>query len=559
MSTPMSQVYICSGVRLDNRYQHSIYFASQTAQREYFAGKVVKTFSAYSHHRRNWELKVEASVAEAQAWNYLYIINPGVKPYYYFVNKVEYVSDTTVKLWLELDVLQTNLFDNTTLLPCFVERQHTATDAVGEHTVPEGLEMGPYWNYHVYDMEDMSQMGILAMSSMNLCFNFTDGAVTETAYAQEFNGVYSGLGVYAFNDLVQLEKQLKALDEAGKSDAIVAIWMYPKNLVRVAKYTGDDETDWADFDFTGKVCARVMGASADPATLAVYANYSERLFGGYTPKNNKLYTHPYNLLYVTGNQGDKAEYKFEHFATGETYNFNLYGAISPDAGVKLAPAYYNIYGANTNYDEGVTLANFPPCAWDSDTYKVWLAQNYNQMNHGVESAVGSALLGVGMAIGGAVATAATGGLGAVAGAGAIAGGIGSLYSAYNQIGGIMAQKEDAKAQPPQARGTFSSTVNVASGRQTFSFYYKCIRKEYAQQIDDYFTMFGYKLNRVQTPNINARPAFTYVKTVGCKVTGEMSNEDITQIERIFDNGITFWKDGDKIGDYSQANAPVKEE
>lgn len=553
MSTPMTEVNICAGVRLDNRYQHTIFFASQEAQQEYFAGKVVRSFPAYSHHRRNWELKVEATVEVAQGWNYLYIVNPGMKPYYYFINKVEYVSDTTVKLWLELDVIQTNLFDMN-LLPCFVERQHTTTDAVGEHTVPEGLEMGPYCNYHVYDMEDMSEMGILAMSSMNLCFNFTDGAVTETAYAQEFNGVYSGLGVYAFNDLVQLEKQLKALDEAGKSDAIVAIWMYPKNLVRVAKYTGADETDWADFDFTGKVCGRVMGASADPATLALYNNYDENLFEGYEPKNKKLYTHPYNLLYVTGNQGDKAEYRFEQFNQGATYNFNLYGAISPDAGVKLAPVGYNLPGAVTNYDEGVTLANFPPCAWDSDTYKVWLAQNYNQMNHGVDTAVGSALLGVGLTVAGAVATVATGGMGAMAGVGAIGAGVSSLYNAYSQIGGIMAQKEDAKAQPPQAKGTFSSTVNVASGRQTFTFYYKCIRKEYAQQIDDYLTMFGYKLNRVQVPNINARPAFTFVKTVGCKVTGGMCNEDITYIERIFDNGITFWKDGNEIGNYTLDNA-----
>ena len=544
MSTPMTQVNICAGVRLDNRYQHTIFFASREAQQEYFAGKVVRTFPAYSHHRRNWELKVEATVAVAQGWNYLYIVNPGVKPDYYFINKVEYLSDTTVKLWLELDVIQTNLFEMN-LLPCFVERQHTTTDVIGEHTVPEALELGPYWNYHVFNMEDIAEMGILAMSSMNLCFNFTDGAVTQMAYAQKFNGVYSGLGVYAFEDLTQLENQLKALDEAGKGDAITAIWMYPKNLVTVAQYDGKGECAWGEFDFANKVCARVMGANADPATLALYDNYSGNLFEGYAPKNKKLYTHPYNLLYVTGNQGDKAEYRFEYFNSPDNkYHFNLYGAISPDAGVKLAPDAYNITGANVNYDEGITLGNFPPCAWDSDTYKVWLAQNYNQLAHAEQTAVIAGLAGLGTMVAGV----ATGNIG-MAGGGAV-----TAFSGFNQIGAIMAQKEDAKAQPPQAKGTFSSTVNVASGHQTFTFYYKCIRKEYAQQIDDYLTMFGYKLNRVQVPNINARPAFTFVKTVGCKVTGAMCNDDIALIEHIFDNGVTFWKFGDKIGDYDQNNA-----
>lgn len=557
MSAPMTQVNICAGVRLDNRYQHTIFFASRVAQQEYFAGKVVRTFPAYSHHRRNWELKVEATVEVAQGWNYLYIVNPGVKPYYYFINKVEYVSDTTVKLWLELDVIQTNLFEMN-LLPCFVERQHTETDGVGEHTVPEGLEIGPYWNYHIYDMADIAEMGILVLSALNIAEEFDPLNPPPLAYGSTFNGVYSGLGVYAFEGWHFLEEKLKCLNELGRIDAIVAIWMYPKNLVTLDEYGGvivGPQYSWSEFNWEEKHCGYVEEVSAKSATLALYSNYSDTLFEGYTPKNKKLFTHPYNLLYVTSNQGDKAEYKFEYFTPQDNkYKFNLYGAISPDAGVKLAPEAYNIPGANVNYDEGLTLANFPPCAWDSDTYKVWLAQNYNQMNHGVESAVSSALLGVGMTVAGAVATVATGGMGAMAGVGAIGAGVSSLYNSYNQIGGILAQKEDAKAQPPQARGTFSSTVNVASGRQTFTFYYKCIRKEYAQQIDDYFTMFGYKHNRVQVPNINARPAFTFVKTVGCKVTGGMCNEDITLIERIFDNGVTFWKNGDQIGNYAQANA-----
>ena len=554
MSTPLTQIKICSGVHLDNRYSHTIYFPSREAQREYFAGKVVKTFPAYSHHRRNWEVKVEATVAAAQGWNYLYVDNPGVKTYYYFINKVEYVSDTTVKLFLELDVIQTHLFEMN-LLPCFIERQHTTTDVVGEHTIPEGLEQGPYFNYHVYNMEDIAEMGVLVLSSINLTMPVSKDEHTQ-AYGQVYNGVYSGLGVYAFNNVGNLEIILKALDEAGKADAITAIWMYPKNLVRVKQYYLGYDFMWDGFEAWDEVtCAYVSSIDSITAGAALYKNYDYRIFQGYEPKNNKLYTYPYNLLYVTGNQGAKAEYRFEYFDTPEEkYLFRLFGAVSPDAGVKLAPDCYNMFGSNVNYDEGLTIVSFPPCAWDSDTYKVWLAQNYNQLNHSTETAVGSALMGVGMIAAGAIATAATSGLGAAAGIGAVGAGVSTLYSAYNQVGAIMAQKEDAKAQPPQSKGAFSSTVNVAAGRQTFTFYYKCIRPEYARQIDDFFTMYGYRLNRVQQPVINARPAFTYVKTVGCKVGGAICNEDTILIEKIFDTGLTFWKNGDKIGDYSQDNS-----
>ena len=128
----------------------------------------------------------------------------------------------------------------------------------------------------------------------------------------------------------------------------------------------------------------------------------------------------------------------------------------------------------------------------------------------------------------------------------------TVISGQQQIEGIMAQKADRAIQPPQSKGTYSSNINVVSGCNTFTFYDRCIQKEYAQQIDDYFTMYGYKINRVQTPNIHARTNFTYIKTVGCKIIG-LNNEDTTKIESVFNNGITFWTSGDGIGSYQYSN------
>ena len=132
MSTPQSTIYICSGVRLDNRYEHSIYFTSSTAQQEFFAGKVVKTFSAYSYLRKSWPLQVQATMEEAKTWSYLYFYNgTGQKVYYYFITGVEYKNENTVELSLELDVIQTYMKEiRSGLLPCYVERQHTESDEI---------------------------------------------------------------------------------------------------------------------------------------------------------------------------------------------------------------------------------------------------------------------------------------------------------------------------------------------------------------------------------------------------------------------------------------------
>ena len=98
MSAPQSIISICSGVRLDNRYEHSIYFADATAQQEYFAGKVVQTFPAYSYLRKSWPLQVQATMEEARSWSYLYFRNGSGKVYYYFINQIEYKNDNTVEL-----------------------------------------------------------------------------------------------------------------------------------------------------------------------------------------------------------------------------------------------------------------------------------------------------------------------------------------------------------------------------------------------------------------------------------------------------------------------------
>lgn len=542
MSTPQSQIYICSGVRLDNRQQHTIHFKTLAKQREYFAGKVVKTFSAYSYHRREWKLKVEATMSQAMQWDYLYIVQPGSPNYqYYFINAVNYLSDSTVELSLELDVMQTYM-QQYSLLPCFVERTHASDDTVGANTVPEGLEMGPYYTYHKYDMEHIKEMGILVLSSINLFTWEAFQNADDLILSWKLDGVYSGLGVFAFNSTSELAKLLADMNEKGFIDAIVSIWMYPKSMIRVADSKSGSPVAWSNFDWDSHPRAYVKGATTGGTGIADYTNYDDKLFNGYTPKNNKLYCYPYNVLHASNNIGESADFRFEGFPDGEK-RFSLYGAISPDAGIRIAPEGYYSTG-NADYEEGLTLTNYPQCAWNSDTYKVWLAQNFNQLSHATQSAnmavLGGALTAVGsLAMGNY--------MGAIGGAAAV-------YAGYNQVQGIMAQKEDAKTQPPQARGTFSSSVNVAVGRQTFTFYYKCLTKEYARQIDDFFTMYGYRCNRVMTPKTNVRKAFTFVKTIGCKIAGTIPSEDRVKIQSIFDAGITFWNDGDQVGNYNLDNS-----
>ena len=55
--------------------------------------------------------------------------------------------------------------------------------------------------------------------------------------------------------------------------------------------------------------------------------------------------------------------------------------------------------------------------------------------------------------------------------------------------------------------------------------------------------------------MNSRPHWNYVKTIDCSISGSVPSDDEKTICNIFDKGITFWKNGNEIGNYSLNNRP----
>ena len=119
---------------------------------------------------------------------------------------------------------------------------------------------------------------------------------------------------------------------------------------------------------------------------------------------------------------------------------------------------------------------------------------------------------------------------------------------------LVAKKQDAEHQPSNLRGqVMCYGLNTSLGLIGFSVFEKCIRREYAQMIDDYFEKYGYAIRRLETPNVTARPHWTYVKTTGCNIVGNLSAQDIATIQGIYDNGITTWKSLSDVYHYDLDN------
>lgn len=531
MSIPQSNIYVCSDVRLNSDYIHSIYFPDPLSQIAYFEGKVVKTFLSYTYLRKSWDIQVDATMSMAREWTYLFFNNDG-KNYYYFINNIEYVNDNTVKLFIELDVIQTYMFD-VEFSECFIEREHVDDDTIGLNLVDEGLDLGEHITSHQTQV-NLSELCVLVMATFNP--NTTTQETTTTRLGLSYHGVFSGVGIYAVSTDMYSEwaTLLNKLDGWGKSDGILSMWMYPKWLVELK-----DDTTWTD----STVCKEVRTVKTD----FVYQTDKPDFVAGFKPNNRKLYTYPYSFLYVYNNTGGSAVYRYEFFETSDGYlKFHVRGALSPDGKVLMYPKNYK--GCEDNYDEGLTLSGFPTCAWNQDVYKLWLAQNQNQQNLAQVTGALKIAGGVGMATAGLLSGGAVGG---VAGLGAAASGIMDIQ---NQL----AQRKDKEIQPPQAKGDHSVSVNVAMDRHTFLIKQQTLTPEQAHIIDEYFDLYGYACKRVKQPSLKNRENWTYIKTVGCHVYGRFCVEDKKKIERIFDNGITFWVNGDDVGKYYLSNKPNSE-
>ena len=520
MSTPSSIIHVCSGVLLNNKYLHTIWFNDHAEQLRYFAGKVVKTFSAYTYIRKSWSIKVEATMEQARTWTYLYFQNGNGKTYFYFINNIEYISDHTVELFIEMDVMQTYLHEYT-LHRCFVEREHSATDEIGDNLLDEGLELGELV-MNAKNNVAMQDLCIMFLCSFNPFSTTKDNPVQ--SFSHNYEGVFCGLGVYtvALSEYATLGSLLSNWDAWGISDGVVSMWMYPKSLVTLKG------GEWND----GKI-KEVSGATS----INVFAERPEVL-DDYVPRNKKLLTYPFNFLYVSNNAGGSAVYQYEKFSNPSQCGFRVSGSLTPEGSVKLYPINYK--GIVVCYEEGIMGGSYPTCAWNQDVYKLWLAQNQNQNAF----AVGSSLLTI---AGGVASAVATGGAGLLVGGGVVVHGA-------TQITSLLAQKRDKEIQPPQAKGNYSSNINIVNEHQTFSFMTKSVDSYHAAIIDEYFDMYGYKTNRVKIPNRNVRTGWTYTKTIDCHVSGSLCTDDLLKIQSIYDNGVTFWKNGDNIGNYGGSNA-----
>ena len=76
-------------------------------------------------------------------------------------------------------------------------------------------------------------------------------------------------------------------------------------------------------------------------------------------------------------------------------------------------------------------------------------------------------------------------------------------------------------------------------------------------IDNYFTMFGYKVNTIKKPQFTSRAFWNYIKTSGVNMIGNVPQDALSVIKQMFDNGVTMWHKLDYMYKYSEYKSKNK--
>lgn len=477
--------------------EHKPYFENAAARDSYFASLAVRAEGVLSYQRENLYFRAQSAYDTIANCDYIrYQNNPFTNKWYYgrIISK-EWISENSTHVVFEIDYFITYMFDFS-LNSCFVEREMVNGDWNGDipsynNLVPEGTELEEYVQQSEYTYS-FGPWRIVIAYGADVNGKPVGGEISNS-------GVYSGVKYNIYSNEESANAFISTYNDLGVGESILAVFQVP-----LLVYTESEIT----------------------ATIP----FPNSWVGGYTPKNGKCFSSPYCLIKVESPNGAFEYYNFEDFNSPNEASFTGQPSFGMYSAIRFIPNLYK--GAYMWHEQSVVWDNFPQCAWISNSFANWFAQN-----------AGATITTIGLSAATAVG-------------GALSGNIPAAIGGTVAAGRSIARISDQSVNQTQKNGAFSNgTANITWGRNAFKVRVLMVRSDAIQRIDDYFTAFGYRTNKLKIPNIRTRPYWNFVKTSNCVIKGSCPDIAIKYIKDMFNNGVTLWHidKGATIGNYTLDN------
>jgi hypothetical protein len=583
---PNTEVRLLSGVPFNHSYEHTRYFENKDDQTAYFLDKVQYSYLELTYQREERAVMVPAAYDSLYLCNYLMYRNTafGTKWFYAFITHKEYVNPNNTRVYFELDVFQTWLFEMK-WKPSYIVREHrdrwNADGTPVLNTVDEELAYGT--EYDNVDVTNFTPFDgykwLVILSKMPMHTGMTKRVEPSVV------GTPTPLSVYLvpFKDNNTVPN---VVDTTGNGVVISK----PTDVLRGLYYIEDAVnnvvslyiTDFPGvpvsysggvFTFDASRCSVLPAQVKDPDTSQYFnclyvqnvSQFDELIhdfgskYDGFHPvTESKLLMHPYTQLVLADFKGNHAEFKTEYIQ-----NANLQVVVKGSLGTSNK----NSYGIkNYNYvmdetgdamsDETALINNEPnDLPIITDLLSAYIQGNRNALANQKASIQFNGYMGMASGALNAITTAMMPGMEMMAGNGILE----EAKSAGNmmlQIQALNAKQMDIKNTPPNITKQGSNTsYTIGNGYDGVYIIKKQIKPEYIKKLTDFFYLYGYKVNELKMPNLHTRTAFNFVQTAGANLTGNIPNRDLDKIKSVFDKGLTLWHTDDMLN-FSLANGEL---
>lgn len=518
-----SKIIMAKGIKMDREYNNVLSFGTNrilailNSNEHYVTSS--NTFS-FIGGKNTKIISTPFTYEQCLQSNYIAFQNPSYsnKWFFAFITNVIYKSNGNTQIEFEIDAWST-WFENWVKKPCYIIREHVNNDTIGANTVPENLDIGEVEQESFDEFLYFGEDG----NDYYFCINTTYDPILQKDFegVTKINGNLQGNLIFCFDvyngdvGIPNITNFIYKTNSDGKINAIQELYILPKTLIDSIGTTPKRYS--ATF---GSFECKLLNSSSDVVSLATPFSKTHS-FANYQPKNNKCFVYPYNYMLLSNNCGNTNIYKYENFKQNNPI-FEIEMAVSVGGSIRIVPREYK--NIDYNYDESLPLAKFPTCSWSSDAFINWLTQNAVNVGSEIVSTTANVFMGNYMGVAG-------------------------------QVAGLIGQFRQASLQPNIKGGNNTGDVNFSARRNTFCLYHMRAKLEYMKIIDDYFSRFGYAINRVLEPNIIGRQNFNYVE-IG--KTEEIGNGDVPvefmeKINNACRRGVTIWHNHDNMGNFNVSN------
>ena len=538
-----TEVLVCRGVPLDNKYNDTILFTSAGAQQGYFRGKAKYSYNGNFTYQRvqnkvnnfsvmqtlpnpriEFSCRVPVNADKIYDCNYLCFCNKydTNKWWYCFIKEVNYINPNCTEIIYEIDAFQTFLFDFT-VEKSFVVREHTSSDLPHEYICLEDeICVG---NRVIVGQQNLTETytSLSSVKHIFICapYNYIQSIGTSSGGTVQFSGMSRKMDIVAyvtFTNVQDAVRFIQELDNQGYTDSIMAIFVFPSN------------------------------AQTSSSNVFTSINLNTSPYG--TVHNKMLLNYPFRKIRVRGSNNEQLELSPELFGSG--CYFRVRGALAgSEFIVNVQPINYAHIGGSLGADDEnvgklneINLQTSALCAWYSNSYQIWLAQNQSTLAIDKLSGASQAVAGLATGIGGA----------AMGYASMASEGFSQAVRGEMDMMKAFAAEADAQHLPAKAHGS--------NGSPSFDFEYNTLNvivyddildEQSFKRLDAYFTRYGYKVNKIKVPTPfdgNKRPKFNFVQTADVNITGNVPTPQMNIIKSAFDRGITFWHNTN-VGEYAE--------